>query len=141
MGNDEEKETTTKKSRRIKINKTMSNDQMRDHRLDLLEPRLFRRWYSCHIVNFEFQPFVTDEYDMNNNLNLSMSDFFSSEIQCNNNNALLPLLSSSSSNHPSSTSKTSTVEEEDEDVNMAWHFPVKEWDKNDRFCVRIPNLK
>jgi hypothetical protein len=24
----------------------VTNDQMRDHRLELMEPRLFRRWYS-----------------------------------------------------------------------------------------------
>ena len=32
----------------------ISNDLMRDHKLNSMEPRLFRRWCSCHIVNCSF---------------------------------------------------------------------------------------
>jgi hypothetical protein len=52
----------------------ITNDQMRDHKLELLEPRLFRRWTSCHIVNYK----ITNE-----TVRLFPAHFYSREIQCN----------------------------------------------------------
>ena len=86
----------------------ITNDQMRDHKLELLEPRLFRRWFSCHIVNYNFAPFVTDSYE-DREISFSTADLFSREIQGNNNKS-----------------------------SMVWHIPVTEWDKNDRFCLCVP---
>ena len=86
----------------------LTNDQMRDHRLELLEPRLFRRWVSSHIVNYHFPPFLNDAWE-DREITFTPADFTSREIQGNPSNSA-----------------------------MAWHFPVKDWDKNDRFCVRIP---
>ena len=39
----------------------ISNDRMRDHKLGLLEPKLFRRWFGCYIVNYNFTAFVGKE--------------------------------------------------------------------------------
>lgn len=86
----------------------LTNDQMRDHKLELLEPRLFRRWSSSHIVNYHFPPFLNDAWE-DREINFTPADIISREIQGNPSNSM-----------------------------MAWHFPVKNWDKNDRFCVRIP---
>eukprot|EP00986_Skeletonema_menzelii_P007083 scaffold2736_cov212-Skeletonema_menzelii.AAC.3 len=86
----------------------ISNDQMRDHKWELLEPRLFRRWYGCHIVNYNFTAFVMDECVDGNEVFFSQADFFSREIQGN----------------PSGCGK-------------AWHFPVSDWDLEDRFVVRL----
>mmetsp|Transcript_3917 Transcript_3917/g.5336 ORF Transcript_3917/g.5336 Transcript_3917/m.5336 type:complete len:839 (+) Transcript_3917:528-3044(+) len=91
----------------------VTNDQMRDHKLELLEPRLFRRWFSSHIVNYDFTPFVSDASE-DRKILFSTADFFSREIQGN----------------PS----------QDACGDIAWHFPVRDWDRNDRFCVRIPNI-
>ena len=88
----------------------LTNDQMRDHKLGLLEPRLFRRWTSCYIVNYSFSAFVGAETS-DREMSFSMADCFSREIQSNE-------------------SKNGT----------SWHFPVNDWDLDDRFCVRIPNL-
>jgi hypothetical protein len=52
----------------------ITNDQMRDHRLELLEPRLFRRWTSCHVVKYR----ITNE-----TVHLYPAHFYSQEIQCN----------------------------------------------------------
>lgn len=52
----------------------ISNDQMRDHRWSMLEPRLFRRWTSCHIVNYFVKP---------DTLSLIPARVFSREIQSN----------------------------------------------------------
>jgi len=87
----------------------VSNDQMRDHKLELLEPRLFRRWYSSHIVNYNFTAFVGDEC-IDREIGFSTPDFFSREIQGN----------------PAPSGGT------------AWHFPVSDWDLDDRFVIRIP---
>lgn len=87
----------------------VTNDQMRDHKLELIEPRLFRRWYSCHIVNYNFTAFVDDEC-VDHEIGFSTADFFSREIQDN----------------PTSGGGT------------AWHFPVSDWELNERFCIRIP---
>ena len=86
----------------------ISNDQMRDHKWELLEPRLFRRWYGCHIVNYNFTAFVMDECVEGNEIFFSQADFFSREIQGN----------------PSGS-------------GQAWHFPVSDWDLEERFVVRL----
>lgn len=97
----------------------ITNDQMRDHKLELLEPRLFRRWFGSHIVNYKLDPFVKG-IDEERDITFLKADSFSREIQ---------------GNYPLSSSN----EENGEDRNaMSWHFPVKGWDHNDRFCVRIP---
>ena len=96
----------------------LTNDQMRDHKLELLEPRLFRRWVSSHIVNYHFPPFLNNAAE-EREITFTPADCISREIQGNlsNNNGL-------------------------NDQNaMAWHFPVKDWDNADRFCVRIPKLQ
>jgi hypothetical protein len=87
----------------------VSNDQMRDHKLEMLEPRLFRRWYSSHIVNYNFTAFVGNDC-VDREIGFSTPDFFSREIQGN----------------PAPGG------------GMAWHFPVSDWDIDDRFVVRIP---
>jgi hypothetical protein len=88
----------------------VSNDQLRDHKVELIEPRLFRRWYSSHIVNYNFTGFVGSEC-VDDEIGFSPADFFSREIQCN----------------PS------------DGDGAAWHFPVIDWDENERFCIRIPS--
>jgi hypothetical protein len=88
----------------------LSNDQMRDHRMELLDPRLFRRWTSSHIVNYNFTAFVNEEC-VDREIGFSAPDFFSNEIQGN----------------PS------------EGGTMAWHFPVSDWDEDERFCIRLPS--
>jgi len=93
----------------------ISNDRMRDHKLELLEPRLFRRWYSSHMIRYEFSPFKDAE--LTREIMFSAADFFSREIQGN------PA--------PDATSESSG--------GMAWHFPVKEWKWNERFCLRVPS--
>jgi hypothetical protein len=98
----------------------ISNDLMRDHKLELIEPRLFRRWYSSYIVNYNFTGFVGKEC-VDDDIAFSPADFFSREIQ---GNAL-----SSGSNEGDSTSSGSTI----------WHFPVSDWKESERFCLRVPN--
>lgn len=88
----------------------VTNDQMRDHRLSLLQPREFRRWRSCHIVNYEIEPFDEDEWEENRDVIFTPADFFSREIQGN-----------------SDSTGSST----------AWHFPVMGWDDSRRFCILI----
>ena len=88
----------------------LSNDLMRDHRLELFDPRLFRRWTASHIVNYNFTAFVNDEC-VDPEVSFSTPDFFSHEIQGN----------------------TSI------DEGMTWHFPVSDWDKNERLVVRLPS--
>ena len=96
----------------------LSNDQMRDHRLEVLEPRLFRRWTTSHIVNYNFTAFCADEDDFESkDITVSAIDFFSREIQGN------------------------PTFDGDQENGMAWHLPVKEWDDHDRLCIRIPNIK
>lgn len=88
----------------------ITNDQMRDHRLSLLNPRLFRRWTSCHIVKYDIQPYIKNEWD-NRNVTLFPADFFSREIQGNSAARL--------------------------GEGTAWHFPVAEWPEPDRLCVTL----
>lgn len=92
----------------------ITNDQMRDHSLELLEPRLFRRWCSCHIVNYDFPEPYDDQWE-ERPVEFHAADFFSHEIQGN---------PSSEGNALGSGS-------------LAWHFPVSEWGENERLCVRI----
>lgn len=96
----------------------ISNDQMRDHKLELLEPKLFRRWVSSHIVNYHFTPFFNDLKE-DRDIIFSPADFTSREIQGN----------------PCGFS------DDNGDGAMAWHFPVSDWDNNDRFCIKIPRTK
>ncbi len=91
----------------------ITNDQMRDHKLELLDPRLFRRWSSSYIVNYDFPPLPSDRTS-DKEITFQPADFFSREIQCNRSNG--------------------------NDHDIVWHFPVNEWDRNDRFCVRIPKI-
>ena len=95
----------------------ITNDQMRDHKLELMEPRLFRRWYSCYIVNYNFTAFVDDEC-IDKEIGFSTADFFSREIQGNQ----------------------TTGSDGDSAGGTVWHFPVKDWDLSDRFCIRIPHV-
>ena len=97
----------------------ISNDKMRDHRMELLEERSFRRWCTSHIVNYNFTEFVENARE-ERTISFRAADLFSDEIQgnacpddggggaCGNN------------------------------IVMAWHFPVSEWGGNERFCLRLP---
>ena len=88
-------------------------DQMRDHKLDLLEPREFRRWSSCHIVNYNISS-VSDgeerQEDGDYNVEFFPADFFSREIQGN---------------------------QHSNGRGCCWHFPVAEWSRSDRFLIWI----
>lgn len=101
----------------------VSNDQMRDHRLELLEPRLFRRWYGCHIVNYNFTAFVLGESVAGNEVGFSPADFFSREIQGNE------------------CPGNAEVEDGSNWEGKAWHFPVNDWELDERFVIRIPAKK
>jgi len=61
----------------------ITNDQMRDHKLDLLEPREFRRWSSCHIVNYKIPAYEEDEWEEDRKITFLPADYFSREIQSN----------------------------------------------------------
>jgi hypothetical protein len=61
----------------------ITNDQMRDHRLELLEPREFRRWCSCHIVNYHIGSYQDDEWTEERKIHFEPADYFSREIQGN----------------------------------------------------------
>lgn len=89
----------------------ISNDKMRDHKMDLLEERAFRRWCCSHIVNYNFAEFIANSTE-EREISFYASDVFSDEIQGN---------------------------ECPDDGGMAWHFPVSEWDGNERFCLRLPS--
>jgi len=93
----------------------MSNDQMRDHKLELISPRLFRRWYSCYIVNYSFTAFVDGE-SIDREIGFSPADTFSREIQGN----------------------SSPLSGGQGEGGTAWHFPVSDWELNERMCIRIP---
>lgn len=87
----------------------ITNDQMRDHKLDLLTAREFRRWCSCHIVNYDVPKIVEDEWE-DRKVKFVAADFFSREIQ---------------GNAYGSSGAT------------AWHFPVTTWGESSRFCISI----
>ena len=89
----------------------VSNDQMRDHKLEMLEPRLFRRWVSSFIIKYDFTPVVDEKWDEREVI-FSPAEHFSREIQENS----CP------------------------DGQMTWHFPVSEWGKDERFCIKLPRL-
>eukprot|EP00536_Pseudo-nitzschia_multiseries_P012511 jgi/Psemu1/244626/estExt_Genewise1.C_4820012 len=95
----------------------VSNDKLRDHKMSLLEPRLFRRWYSNFLVNFTFSAFVNDEC-VDREIGFRTADFYSREIQGN-----------FDSNGGGGGGGGGTV----------WHFPVKDWNENESMCIRIPN--
>jgi len=93
----------------------ITNDQMRDHRLTLLEPRLFRRWTSCHVVRYGFDAWVDDEWSPNRPVSLQHADSISREIQGN------------PTTHGGGR-------------GTAWHIPISEWSEgypHDRFCISI----
>lgn len=89
----------------------ISNDKLRDHKMSLLEPRLFRRWYSNFLVNFTFSAFVNDEC-VDREIGFRTADFYSREIQGNS-----------------------------DENGTIWHFPVGDWDENESLCLRIPHKK
>jgi hypothetical protein len=87
----------------------ITNDQMRDHQVEMLEPMLFRRWYSNYIVNYNFAAFV-DGVCTHSDIGFSPADFFSREIQSS----------------------------KDEDGSTVWHFPIAGKD-DEWFCCRLPH--
>eukprot|EP00980_Cylindrotheca_fusiformis_P017892 scaffold5682_cov140-Cylindrotheca_fusiformis.AAC.3 len=87
----------------------VTNDQMRDHKLDLLTAREFRRWSSCHIVNYEVPKVEQGEWE-DRHVKFFPADFFSREIQGNTNGIV---------------------------DGTVWHFPVTEWGESSRFCIAI----
>jgi hypothetical protein len=87
----------------------VTNDQMRDHSLELLEPQEFRRWCSCHIVNYDISSFVKSEWE-DVAVHFFPADFFSREIQGNLHG---------------------------NGKDMVWHFPVTDWQEPSRFCIWI----
>ena len=88
----------------------LTNDQIRDHQLHLLEPRVFNRWYSNTMVNYNFTGFVDDEC-IDPEIGFSPADFFSREIQMNKSGG----------------------------SSSVWHFPVHDWGPTEWFCIRIPS--
>ena len=95
----------------------ISNDKLRDHKMSLLEPRLFRRWFSNFLVNFTFSAFINDEC-VDREIGFRTADFYSREIQGN-----------------------SAVDDETNENGTIWHFPVGDWDENESMCIRIPQKK
>ena len=94
----------------------VTNDQMRDHKLSLLEPRLFRRWTSSHIVNYDLKPYNASEWEARD-VTLFPCESFSREIQGN-----------VGGNGSTKTTAKTTV----------WHIPVSEWsDHCERLCLSI----
>jgi hypothetical protein len=86
----------------------VTNDQMRDHQMDLLDPFLFRRWFSNYIVHYNFAAWVKDVCT-HNEIGFTPADFFSREIQsC-----------------------------QDQYGSTIWHFPIAGTD-NEWFCCRLP---
>jgi hypothetical protein len=61
----------------------VTNDKMRDHKLNLLETREFRRWSSCHIVNYHIERYESDEWTEDRKVEFQPADYFSREIQGN----------------------------------------------------------
>ena len=88
----------------------VTNDRMRDHKLDLLNPREFRRWSSSHIVNYNITPYIENEWEASRSVQFSPADFFSREIQGN-------------------------LHKNKKDV--VWHIPITEWEEPTRFCIWI----
>ena len=86
----------------------VTNDQMRDHRLAIAEPILFRRWHSNYIVNYDFPAFVNAECSYPE-ISFGAADAFSREIQSNKGS----------------------------DGATVWHFPLS-GTENEWFCIRLP---
>lgn len=96
----------------------ITNDQMRDHKLTLLAPRLFRRWTSCHIVKYSLSPDDVVDSDVEASaaekpvkVSFFPAKFFSREIQGNK----LPKQNDS----------------------IVWHLPVSGWPEDDRLCISV----
>ena len=89
----------------------VTNDKMRDHKMELLDERSFRRWCCSHIVNYNFTEFIENQWE-EREFAFHEADVFSDEIQGN------PCPGTGA---------------------MAWHFPVSEWEGNERFCLRLPS--
>jgi hypothetical protein len=79
--------------------------------MDLLDPFLFRRWYSNYIVNFNFAAFY-DGVCTHPDIGFSPADFFSREIQ----------------------------HRTDPNGSTIWHFPIAN-KEDEWFCCRIPANK
>ena len=97
----------------------ITNDKMRDHKMELLEERSFRRWCCSHIVNYNFTEYIENSKE-ERTIRFHAADLFSDEIQGN----VDPSRSGSMSG----------------DGGIVWHFPVSEWSSNERFCLRLPTL-
>ncbi|GAX09315.1 hypothetical protein FisN_32Hh011 [Fistulifera solaris] len=93
----------------------ITNDQMRDHRLALLEPRLFRRWTSCHIVNYMLR--TCEEKDGNGKA--------VNGEECSYETKFFPAQVFSGEIQGNGIQGTDT---------MVWHFPVSGWSESERFC-------
>jgi nitrate reductase cytochrome c-type subunit len=106
----------------------ISNDLMRDHWLALLEPRLFRRWRSCHIVNYDIKPYVDNEWE-ERKVEFVPADFFSREIQGNLMPTAIDGVAASEDRGNESMSNNQ--------LPWVWHFPVTGWDEPDRLCICI----
>lgn len=90
----------------------ISNDQMRDHKLELLEPQLFRRWYSSQVVTYAISNYEADEWE-DRIVRFVPADFFSREVQGN------PF-------------------KREESKGTAWHLPVSGWEpRSDRLCLAV----
>jgi pentatricopeptide repeat protein len=90
----------------------ISNDRMRDHKLSMMEPQLFRRWFSNYMVNYSFLAYVSGASRARSNIHFLAADAYSREIQSN------PL----------------------EDGRIAWHFPLQDT-TDEWFCVVLPQPK
>jgi hypothetical protein len=71
-------------------------------------------------VNYNFTAFVLGESVAGNEIGFSLADFFSREIQGN------PCPSNSDDGYNSNWG------------GNAWHFPVQDWQLDERFVIRIP---
>lgn len=96
----------------------ITNDKMRDHKMELLEERSFRRWCCSHIVNYNFTEFIENSKE-ERTIRFHAADLFSDEIQGN-------------------VGPSSSECEDGSGGRMVWHFPVSEWSSNERFCLRLP---
>ncbi len=92
----------------------ITNDKLRDHQMSLLEPRLFRRWFSNFIVNLTFSAFFGEEC-ADREIGFRTADIYSREIQGNK-----------------------VLDDEGKECGTVWHFPVSDWDDNECLCIRIP---
>lgn len=90
----------------------ISNDLMRDHKLELLEPQLFRRWYNSQVVTYSLSSTEHDKWE-NRTVRFIPADFFSREVQEN-------------------------TFDKDGTHGTAWHLPVSGWEpRSDRLCIAV----